>query len=507
MLRFLSLLFSLSVILSTAVEAKVDTSKIQRYLDAAIAGLDANYDLTQHTYDAVKDLFDATAEWNIITGRVKFSPAWSKTFGIDSAKIEPTILQLTNFIHPDDYKENLLNLNLHLQGRSPFYVARLRIMSIDPKTQERYWKATMVHGMVIKRDRFGVPLRVLFNYADLTDDKNVRSEDEALHYFEEIYAAATKETELTEVNDAMTNILGWSKEELIGSSLLTFIHPDDRQWSLKAVQGIGPIAPPPEFGFETRFLKKDGTFRWLKWDHIVPNKIGVSGRARDVTLRRQINSDIDETTQMAMSSVLDPYFTEEAVAQHKLDKPVCDRNYVILTCHVNNFVPISSKASPKRVFKFITDYFHMAVNNIHKNGGKIHQFMDDRLLAIFSAKKDQDATKKAIAAAFEISEQSQNLRLPNQERPMCKVSVDYGKVLAASDTNTNHHIVLGTENELYSWSSTNKPSNSPFLVTISKDLYENLDQGHKQDFKGLADGFNENANIFGAISTTKTSRR
>src|SRR5215469_2245812 len=65
------------------------------------------------------------------------------------------------------------------------------------------------------------------------------------------------------VNKAWTDVLGYSKEELLAQPWVNLIHPDDREASnaeaAKIFQGHKTTR------FENRFRSKNGSFRWILW--------------------------------------------------------------------------------------------------------------------------------------------------------------------------------------------------------------------------------------------------
>lgn len=69
---------------------------------------------------------------------------------------------------------------------------------------------------------------------------------------------------LKHVNPACTQMLGHTEQELLTTSLLDLVYPDDRQSTLlelrKSAQGL------PTLGFENRCRCKDGVYKWLSWN-------------------------------------------------------------------------------------------------------------------------------------------------------------------------------------------------------------------------------------------------
>jgi PAS domain S-box-containing protein len=84
------------------------------------------------------------------------------------------------------------------------------------------------------------------------------------------------------LNPAWEKTLGYTREELMSRPFLEFVHPDDRERTLQqnaAVRGGGQA-----LSFENRYVCKDGTFRWLRWN-AAPDaaRQGIYSVARDVT--------------------------------------------------------------------------------------------------------------------------------------------------------------------------------------------------------------------------------
>ncbi|MEM1349233.1 MAG: PAS domain S-box protein [Myxococcota bacterium] len=84
-----------------------------------------------------------------------------------------------------------------------------------------------------------------------------------------------------QVNTAFTTVLGYTREELLATSFLELVHPDDiastKEELNKLEQG------QTTFDFENRYRCKDGAWRWLSWrSRVVPSGCIVAV-ARDVT--------------------------------------------------------------------------------------------------------------------------------------------------------------------------------------------------------------------------------
>ena len=88
------------------------------------------------------------------------------------------------------------------------------------------------------------------------------------------------------VNPAFERTLGYSGAELLSKPFLDFVHPDDRESTQQAHDGAvrgGAIT-----GFENRYIRSDGTERWLQWSaRPVPEEGLIYAAARDVTDTRR----------------------------------------------------------------------------------------------------------------------------------------------------------------------------------------------------------------------------
>jgi PAS domain S-box-containing protein len=88
------------------------------------------------------------------------------------------------------------------------------------------------------------------------------------------------------LNPAWERTLGYTREELMSRPFIEFVHPDDRERTLKqnAIVRKGGHA----LSFENRYLCKDGSFRWFLWN-AAPDTTErvIYSAARDITASKQ----------------------------------------------------------------------------------------------------------------------------------------------------------------------------------------------------------------------------
>jgi PAS domain S-box-containing protein len=84
------------------------------------------------------------------------------------------------------------------------------------------------------------------------------------------------------LNPAWERTLGFTLEELMSKPFIEFVHPDDRERTLAqnaSVRGGGQA-----LAFENRYLCKDGSYRWFRWNASPdPGQKVIYSVARDVT--------------------------------------------------------------------------------------------------------------------------------------------------------------------------------------------------------------------------------
>ena len=98
------------------------------------------------------------------------------------------------------------------------------------------------------------------------------------------------------LNPAWEKTLGYSKAELFSKPYVEFVHPDDREITLKEAEklahGLDVIF------FENRYLCRDGSYRWLAWTATPWREQQlIFAAARDITERKRAEEDLRRTAR------------------------------------------------------------------------------------------------------------------------------------------------------------------------------------------------------------------
>lgn len=150
-----------------------------------------------------------------------------------------------------------------------------------------------------------------------------RHEEELRTFFElslDMFAIADFAGYFKRINPAWEATLGFSTEELSAVPYVEFVHPDDREKTVKEAAGL-------QFGrdtiaFENRYRCKDGKYRWLLWRARADfDSELIYAIARDITERKDFEKMLRNTTaELARSN--DELSQFAYIASHDLQEPL-----------------------------------------------------------------------------------------------------------------------------------------------------------------------------------------
>jgi PAS domain S-box-containing protein len=192
-------------------------------------------------------------EWEIKTGNVTWSSEHYAIWGITDPAYRPTAESVSQLVHPEDRARFWKKMQEALDQKAP-YQNEFRI--IWPDGQVR-WVMSLGRAYY---DASGQPERMLGVVRDVTER---RQEEKALRESEKrlgTIVAATFEGisisengRFVEVNEQLAQMLGFTREELIGTEVAESLSPEDRARVLEN------IIAGHESHIEHGMLRKDGT--------------------------------------------------------------------------------------------------------------------------------------------------------------------------------------------------------------------------------------------------------
>ena len=139
------------------------------------------------------------------------------------------------------------------------------------------------------RDDHGQVIRWVGTHTDITAEREAERAHERAHFFElspDMVCIATAAGSFLHLSTGFTSTLGYALHDLLGRSLLDFVHPDDRSATVRELEKLDAGLSALEL--TKRFRDRDGQYRWLQW-RLAPSPEGmIYAIARDVSADREL---------------------------------------------------------------------------------------------------------------------------------------------------------------------------------------------------------------------------
>lgn len=230
-------------------------------------------------------------EWNMKTGEAVYNEEWKNILNIGlHALSKPTIDDWYNLIHENDLLTVKTLIKENILEKKQRFTVEFRMKTAEQK--DVWIEATMnVHNT----DRAGYPELVYGNARDITkrriaEDELLISENAFRSNFENAaigMALISEKGGWLKVNDRISAILGYSKEELSEITFQDITHPEDLEKDINLLEEI-IRGERGHYQMEKRYFHKDGS--------IIHAILGVSVvRNYDGKIRHFISQIIDIT--------------------------------------------------------------------------------------------------------------------------------------------------------------------------------------------------------------------
>ncbi len=113
---------------------------------------------------AIEGAGDGLWDWNLKTNEVYFSIQWKAMLGFEENEIHGSLKDWSNRVHPDDLQKCYSDIQLHLDGKVPFYSNTHRVLCKDGS-----YKWILDRGKIVKFNQNAEPVRMIGTHTDLTE--------------------------------------------------------------------------------------------------------------------------------------------------------------------------------------------------------------------------------------------------------------------------------------------------------------------------------------------------
>lgn len=241
----------------------------------------------EESLKAADKFFNMSLDMMIIASDrfIKINPSVTKTLGYSEEELlsKPFL----DFVYPDDI-ESTLNEVKKLQSGVLTLNFENRYICKDGSLKWILWSTSP-----------DISTGLLYAVAkDITKQKeNEESLKMANMFFNMSFDILTvaKDEHFIKINPALTKTLGYNQNDMNRIKFMELIHPDDLETANEVL--AKHLEGNPVVNFRTRFLCKDGTYKWLDWNSNIDMKEGVFySVGRDVTELVQLEREREIAT-------------------------------------------------------------------------------------------------------------------------------------------------------------------------------------------------------------------
>jgi PAS domain S-box-containing protein len=199
--------------------------------------------------------------------------AWMRTLGYEAREVAK--LNISDIIHPDSRE--------HCQRVMGELMAGHSVVEIEADFRTKDGRRVPVIGNATCHFEGGSLVATRGIFRDVTRRRQIEAErDRFFNLSLDLLCVAGTDGYFKQVNPAFERALGYTRKELLSRAFVEFVHPDDREKTLREVeqlrQGLTTV------DFHNRYMAKDGDWRWLAWRAApLPDQGLVFAVARDIT--------------------------------------------------------------------------------------------------------------------------------------------------------------------------------------------------------------------------------
>ncbi|MEC4984208.1 MAG: PAS domain S-box protein [Oscillatoria sp. PMC 1068.18] len=216
------------------------------------------------------------------------SPGCRELYELEPEQIQENAASLYQLVHPDDLPKLANTIAVSAQTLQPW---NLEFRIITPSGKMKWLQARSRPEQQANGDLIWDGLML-----DISD--RILAEQQRDNFFQlslEMLAIANLDGYFTQLNPAWEKTLGWTREELSAKPFVDFVHPEDREATLKQAQAAEENII---ISFENRYLCQDGSYKWLSWNSAFSVEQNmIYAVARDISDRKAAEVKLKEREQ------------------------------------------------------------------------------------------------------------------------------------------------------------------------------------------------------------------
>jgi PAS domain S-box-containing protein len=219
--------------------------------------------------------------------------------------VNPRLCERLGYTVTELRRQTIADL-IHGDDLPQYQQARDRLLAGEISRDATQWRYRHADGTYVwlavsaslHRSAAGDARHFILILKDISEQR--RAEEELDHIFNlspDMISTATYSGFFLRTNAAWTATLGYSAEDLRAQPLINFVHPDDRDATMRAREHV--LSGGRLFGFTNRYRTRAGDYRWIEWH----TKADTQGRviyavARDRTESRQLEERVRQSQKM-----------------------------------------------------------------------------------------------------------------------------------------------------------------------------------------------------------------
>lgn len=233
---------------------------------------------------------------------VYFSPRWFTMLGYEADAFPQKYQTWYDLVHSQDVEDAAFKLQDFIKRKETYYSSVFRMKDADGK-----WRWILSRGKTVERDSKKNIIRMVGTHTDITEQRQAEialseSENRLRRMSEATFEGIGFHDKgvIVDCNKQLAEILGYTRKEMIGKSVVDFVAPSDRDVVEKNMRsGV-------QEDYEHAAIQKDGTIIHIETrarETIVDGKPVRMAAIRDVTDRKNAEKALRESEERFRSLV------------------------------------------------------------------------------------------------------------------------------------------------------------------------------------------------------------